>query len=149
MSEEGPKERLDRELMELLNELRVALPGIQVLFAFLLTMPFTQRFNEVTAPQRTIYFVAFLSTAIASVLLIAPSIIHRLLFREADKEHILKMSNRLSIAGMLFLAVAITSVVFVISDFLYGFPLSGMATAVIGALAVGIWYVLPLRRRLG
>jgi predicted neutral ceramidase superfamily lipid hydrolase len=140
--------RHDRELMELLNELRVALPGIQVLFAFLLTMPFSQRFVDVTKPQRTVYYVAFLSTAVASILLIAPSIIHRILFRESDKEHILQVSNRLAVVGMLFLAVAITSVVFVISDFLYGSPLSIIVTILIGALALGIWYALPLTRRL-
>ena len=141
--------RHDRELMELLNELRVALPGIQVLFAFLLTMPFSQRFVDVTKPQRTVYYVAFLSTAVASILLIAPSIIHRILFRESDKEHILQVSNRLAVVGMLFLAVAITSVVFVISDFLYGSPLSIIVTILIGALGLGIWYALPLARRLG
>jgi hypothetical protein len=140
--------RHDRELIELLNELRVALPGIQVLFAFLLTMPFTQRFVDVTRPQRTVFYVAFLSTAIASILLIAPSIIHRILFRESDKEHILQVSNRLSVVGMFFLAMAITSVVFVISDFLYGSPLSVIVTILIGALALGIWYALPLARRL-
>jgi Family of unknown function (DUF6328) len=144
---EDETSRHDRELIELLNELRVALPGIQVLFAFLLTMPFTQQFVKVTTPQRTVYYVAFLSTAVASILLIAPSIIHRLLFREADKEHILQVSNRLTVVGMFFLAVAITSVVYVISDFLYGAPLSAIATIVIGVLALGIWYALPMTRR--
>ena len=139
--------RHDRELIELLNELRVALPGIQVLFAFLLTMPFTQRFPDVTTTQKTVYFVAFLSTAVASILLIAPSIIHRLLFRESDKELILQVSNRLTVIGMFFLAIAITAVVFVISDYLYGSPLSLTATAVIGVMAIGIWYVLPMTRR--
>jgi hypothetical protein len=144
----GGGSRHDRELIELLNELRVALPGIQVLFAFLLTMPFTQRFMDVTTSQKTVYYVAFLSTAVSSVLLIAPSIIHRLLFRESDKELILQVSNRLTVVGMFFLALAITAVVFVISDFLYGSPLSAIATVVIGAMALGIWYVLPVTRRL-
>ena len=83
----------------------------------------------------------------ASILLIAPSIIHRLLFREADKENILQVSNRLTVVGMLFLALAITAVVFVISDYLYGSPLSVVATVVIGAMAIGIWYALPMSRR--
>ena len=144
---EDQQSRHDRELIELLNELRVALPGIQVLFAFLLTMPFTQRFPDVTTTQKTVYYVAFLSTAVASILLIAPSIIHRLLFREADKENILQVSNRLTVVGMLFLALAITAVVFVISDYLYGSPLSVVATVVIGAMAIGIWYALPMSRR--
>jgi hypothetical protein len=144
---EDQQSRHDRELIELLNELRVALPGIQVLFAFLLTMPFTQRFPDVTTTQKTVYYVAFVSTAVASILLIAPSIIHRLLFREADKELILQVSNRLTVVGMFFLAIAITAVVFVISDYLYGSPLSLMATVVIGAMAIGIWYALPMARR--
>jgi Flp pilus assembly protein TadB len=146
-AEESEQSRHDRELIELLNELRVALPGIQVLFAFLLTMPFSQRFIDVTRPQRTVYYVAFLSTAVSSILLIAPSIIHRILFRESDKEHILQLSNRFTITGMFFLALAITSVVFVISDFLYGPPISLIATIVVGALALGIWYAMPLARR--
>jgi Flp pilus assembly protein TadB len=144
---ESHKERIDRELIELLNELRVALPGVQVLFAFLLTMPFTQQFTKVSTVQRSSYYVAFLSTAIASVLLIAPTAIHRLRFREQDKEHVLQTSNKLAITGMAFLAVAIVMVVFVISDFLYGPPLSLIASGVIAVLAVGIWYALPLLRR--
>lgn len=144
---ESHKERIDRELIELLNELRVALPGVQVLFAFLLTMPFTQQFTKVSTVQRSTYYVAFLSTAIASVLLIAPTAIHRLRFREQDKEHVLQTSNKLAITGMAFLALAIVTVVFVISDFLYGVPLSLIASGVIAVLAVGIWYALPLLRQ--
>jgi amino acid transporter len=144
---ESHKERIDRELIELLNELRVALPGVQVLFAFLLTMPFTQQFTKVSTVQRSTYYVAFLSTAIASVLLIAPTAIHRLRFREQDKEHVLQTSNKLAITGMAFLALAIVTVVFVISDFLYGAPLSLIASGVIAVLAVGIWYALPLLRQ--
>ena len=146
-SGEDHKSRVDRELIELLNELRVALPGVQVLFAFLLTMPFTQRFGQTNTLQRTTFFVAFLCTAVASILLIAPTALHRLLFREGDKERILKTSNKLTIAGSLFLAVAITAVVFLISDVLYGSPASWITAGVIGALAFGIWYALPLSRR--
>src|SRR5919106_6909465 len=86
--------RHDRELIELLNELRVALPGIQVLFAFLLTMPFTQRFTKINASQRTTFFAAFICTAISSALLIAPTVLHRLRFRSQDKENVLVTSNR-------------------------------------------------------
>jgi predicted neutral ceramidase superfamily lipid hydrolase len=143
---ESHKERVDRELIELLNELRVALPGIQVLFAFLLTVPFSQRFGQVTATQRTTFFFAFSMTAISSILLIAPTVIHRLEFRAGDKEQILQVSNRLTIAGTLFLAAAITSVVFLISDVLYNGALPVVATVVIGGLIVAVWYALPLRR---
>ena len=144
---ESQKERVDRELIELLNELRVALPGIQVLFAFLLTVPFSQRFAQVTALQRTTFFFAFCMTAISSVLLIAPTIIHRLEFRTGDKEEILQVSNRLAIVGTLFLAAAITAVIFLLSDILYNGALPIVTTVVIGGLLVAVWYALPLRRK--
>src|SRR5881397_3111932 len=103
---EGEKQRVDRELIELLNELRVAMPGVQVLFAFLLIVPFSNGFPKMTPVQRDVYFVAFLCTAVATLLLIAPSIHHRLRFRDRDKEALLQRANRLSIAGLGFLAVA-------------------------------------------
>src|SRR5438093_3337436 len=96
---EGEKQRVDRELIELLNELRVALPGVQVLFAFLLIVPFSNGFSEVTSLQRDAYFGAFLCTALATALLIAPSTYHRLHFRALNKEQLIFTSNRLSIAG--------------------------------------------------
>src|SRR5881394_1531035 len=97
--DETPKERADRELIELLNELRVVLPGVQVLFAFLLAVPFANGWTRVTDLQRDVFFVAFLCTAAASILLIAPSAYHRLRWREGDKEQMLETSNRLAIAG--------------------------------------------------
>lgn len=146
-SRESHKERVDRELIELLNELRVALPGIQVLFAFLLTVPFTQRFPQVTTTQRTTFYLVFCMTAISSILLIAPTVIHRLEFRAGDKEQILKVSNRLVIVGTLFLAGAITLVVFLITDVLYEGALPVISTIVIGCLVLAIWYALPLMRQ--
>lgn len=142
--DEDEKERRDRELIELLNELRVALPGIQVLFAFLLTMPFTQRFREINTTQRTTFFAAFICTAISSALLIAPTVLHRLRFRSQDKENVLVASNRLTIAGTFLLAVAITAVVYLITDVLYGDPASVLFTLGIALLFVVVWYLLPL-----
>src|SRR5256885_16323521 len=101
---------LDRELIELLNELRVVLPGVQVLFAFLLAVPFANGWARVTDLQRDVFFVAFIATAVASILLIAPSSYHRLRWREGDKEHMLETSNRLAIAGTVFLALGMTAV---------------------------------------
>jgi hypothetical protein len=144
---ESHKERVDRELIELLNELRVALPGIQVLFAFLLTVPFSQRFVQVTTTQRTSFFFAFFTTSVSSILLIAPTVIHRLLFREGDKEQILTVSNRLTIVGTFFLGFAITTVVFLLTDVLYDGPLVPITTIVIGLLVVAVWYAIPLQRR--
>src|SRR6476660_1649211 len=96
---ESDKERLDRELIELLNELRVALPGVQVLFAFLLGLPFTQRFEQITGATEVMYVVSLVSAAAASAFLIAPSAHHRLRWRSRDKEHLLRTSNRQAIVG--------------------------------------------------
>jgi predicted membrane channel-forming protein YqfA (hemolysin III family) len=145
--DEDRDERLDRELIELLNELRVALPGVQVLFAFLLGVPFTQRFAQVTDLQQDAYFFTFLCAAAATALLIAPSAYHRLTWRQHDKEHLLRVSNRLAIAGTVFLAVAMASTVFVVTDLLF----ETAAAAVIASLTAGFyawfWYGLPLVRR--
>lgn len=138
-------EKQDRELIELLNELRVALPGVQVLFAFLLVVPFSQGFADVTSSQKGVYFAAFLCTTLATVLLIAPTTYHRLRWRQHDKEQMLATSNKMVIAGMVTLAVAMSCVVFFITDFLY----SGL-TAAVTAMAVGLfgffWFALPLYR---
>ena len=109
MADEDEDERLDRELIELLNELRVALPGVQVMFAFLLTVPFTSRFARVTDLQQDAYLVALVATAIGSVLFIAPTSYHRIRWRDRDKEALLRTANRLAIAGTVLLAIAITS----------------------------------------
>src|SRR5512146_384859 len=98
--DETPKERADRELIELLNELRVVLPGVSVLLAFLLAVPFAQGWSRVTDLQRDEFVVAFLATAVSVALLTAPSSYHRLRFRHGDKEHMVKIGNRLSIAGI-------------------------------------------------
>jgi len=148
MPDDDDKSRLDRELMELLNELRVALPGIQVLFAFLFTVPFTQRFDDLTDLQRTTFFVAFLAAAAATVLLIAPSANHRIRWRERDKESLLRRANVMTIAGLAVLAVAMTAATFLVTDLLYEVPAASITAAgLAGALAFA-WYVLPLSRKL-
>jgi hypothetical protein len=143
---EGKAERIDRELIELLNELRVALPGVQVLFAFLLTVPFSQGFVQTTDFQRDLFFGVLASTAISAALLIAPSPWHRLRFRHKDKEVILLISNRMTIAGLAFLALAMVGAVMLIANFVF----SDALTVVAGAIAVlifgGLWYALPLLR---
>jgi Kef-type K+ transport system membrane component KefB len=141
---ESDEERHNRELIELLNELRVALPGVQVLFAFLLAVPFASGFPKLGKLDRDIFFVAFISTALSTVLLIAPSSYHRLRWRQHDKERMLVVSNVLTIAGLALLAVAITSTVFVITDFLFHRSWAAAFTAVIAAAFVILWYGLPL-----
>lgn len=140
------KERIDRELIELLNELRVALPGVQVMFAFLLTVPFTQRFPDLNQLQRNTFFAAFITTACATAFLIAPSAYHRIRFRAGDKERMLKTSNVFAIIGMFFLAVGTTFVVFLITDLLFAGSAPAIVTALIAGLFVFLWYGLPLFR---
>ena len=135
----------DRELIELLNELRVALPGVQVLFAFLLVVPFSQGFTKVTSTQKAVYFAAFLFTALATAFLIAPTSYHRLRWRAQDKEQMLVTSNKLSIAGTAALALAIACVVYFITDFLYS-SWSAIVTGVMSLIFAWLWYGLPLVR---
>ena len=143
-SDEDRAERVNRELIELLNELRVALPGVQVLFAFLLAVPFAQGFTRVTDFQRALFFVVMALTAVSAALLIAPSAWHRLRFRQEDKERILRASNKMSIGGLGFLALAMTGALMLIADFIY----SPTLTIISGAAALivfgTLWYVLPL-----
>ena len=145
---EDEQERINRELIELLNELRVALPGVQVLFAFLLILPFNPGFQEITSLERYVYFGSFIGAAVATALLIAPSSYHRIRFRAHDKQQMLFTSNRLAIAGMAFLALSISGVVFLITDFLFGEPAAGLTTAAVAAWFGWLWYGLPLSRKL-
>jgi cation transport ATPase len=145
--EESDAERINRELIELLNELRVALPGVQVLFAFLLAVPFTQRFRQLTDVQEYAFFVSLFCTTLGSVLLIAPSAYHRLRFRQHDKEQLIQTANRLSIAGTVFLAVAMTSAVYLITDLVFNAPVTLIVTALTGASFAWFWYGLPLSRK--
>jgi hypothetical protein len=135
----------DRELSELLQELRVALPGIQVLFAFLLIVPFSQGFVQVTTLQKNIYFMSFLCTAAATAFLIAPTTYHRLRWRANDKEHMLVASNRFAIVGTAFLAVAMSCVVFFITDFLYD-GLAPWVTAWAVGMFAWLWFGVPVVR---
>jgi len=144
--DEDRHERLNRELIELLNELRVALPGVQVLFAFLLIVPFSQGFSSVTALQRYEYFATLLCTAISTVLLIAPSSQHRVLWRQHLRERRLQTGNRLTVAGLTFLALAMLGAVFLVTDVLFGSVVAAAAVLAVGALFAWFWYGQPLLR---
>jgi uncharacterized protein involved in cysteine biosynthesis len=146
---ETEKERIDRNLIELLNELRVALPGVQVLFAFLLVLPFQQGFTSVTSFQKTVYLVTLLATALSTVLLIAPSMHHRLQFREGNKAEILRDANRLAILGMTSLAVAMVGAVMLVTDFVFDTDTMVACVAGVGAAFLIVWYLMPMRRLLG
>lgn len=146
--DETEPERLDRQLLELLNEVRVAVPGVQVLFAFLLTVPFTQRWNRTTDLQQDVYFATLLMTAVATALLMAPSAVHRLLFKRGDKRFIVSVANRATVAGLAALAIAVALAVFLISDVLFDITAAAIAAGCVFGFTVGLWYVLPLGRRL-
>jgi Family of unknown function (DUF6328) len=145
---ESEEERLDRNLGELLQELRVALPGVQVLFAFLLTVPFQQGFTKITPFQERIYFVTLLCTAISAAMLISPSAYHRMTFRMQQKEHLVVIANRLAIVGLGFLALAMSGAVMLITDVVFGATTTVViTTTLVLAMFVVLWYLLPLRRR--
>jgi hypothetical protein len=147
-SQEDKSERLNRELIELLNELRVALPGVQVLFAFLLTVPFQQGFQRMTELQRDVYFSAVLLSAASTLCLIAPSAMHRILWRQRDKENLLVTANYLSIAGITFLALGMVAVLLLITDVMFGATAIALVTGIAGGLFAWLWFGFPLVRRL-
>jgi hypothetical protein len=146
--EETEAERIDRNLQELLGELRVALPGVQVLFAFLLVVPFNQRFADITSFQQTTYFVTLLLATAASVCLIAPTAHHRIEFRAHDKERIVFGATKLAIAGLTLLALAMTGAVLLITDFLYSSTTVAITTAGVVLLFATLWYGIPVKRLL-
>jgi hypothetical protein len=139
----------EREWIELLNEVRVLLPGVQLLFAFLLSAPFTERFGRITTVVNAVFFGSFMATTGACALLIAPSVYHRLHWRRdvADKEQMLRTCNRLAITGVALLALAMTSAVFVLSSLVFGAPLPAFATSATGLGFASLWFVLPMARR--
>jgi hypothetical protein len=141
--DEHEGERLDRELIELLQELRVALPGVQVLFAFLLTVPFSQRFEELSDGTVDVYFAAVIASAIASILLIAPAAHHRLRFRDRAKAQMIRTGNLMALLGTISLAVALGASVYVVADLVYGGGAAGWAAAGLTGGAALIWFAVP------
>lgn len=145
--EETEHERRDRQFDQLLQELRVAMPGVQVLFAFLLAVPFQQRFGSVTEFQRTTYFVTLLAAAASSVLFIAPTAHHRLLFEQGEKEHIIRVASFCAVGGLATLGFAICGAVVLVTDFLYGASTVVVACGALGVLVLWLWFVQALIRR--
>jgi hypothetical protein len=143
---ETPVERLDRNLEEMFAGLRVALPGVQVLFAFLLVLPFQSGFPDATAFQEKVYFGTLLCTAMASILLIAPSARHRLRFRKGDRAYVVFTANRLVIAGLGFLGLGMTGAILLVSDYLFSIVPAAIATTVVGGGLLWLWFGSPLSR---
>jgi cobalamin synthase len=138
----------DRQMAELLQELRVALPGVQILFAFLLTVPFSQGFTKATDFQRDLFFATLLATAASTVCLIAPTATHRLRFHRGERAYIIESSNRLLITGLVFLALAIVGAVCLITDYLFGLGGHWYWPLAVGLLLVALWFVRPLYRHI-
>ena len=143
--DESEAERLDRNLAELLQELRVALPGVQVLFAFLLAVPFQQNFTEITKFQEKTYFATLIFTTVSAALLIAPTSYHRITFRLQRKEELVQIANRLAIIGLTFLALAMTGAITLITDVLFGALITVVTATAAAMMFLLLWYVLPTR----
>ena len=145
---ETPKERIDRELIELLNELRVVLPGVQVLFAFLLTIPFSDRYGDLSQAQRWVFLGTFLATLTATACFTAPTAYHRSRFRDGDKTRLVHASNRFAIVGMVLLAVALTGASLLVAGLIYDGPIAWVLTGLALAVLLWCWFGLPLTRKL-
>jgi O-antigen/teichoic acid export membrane protein len=145
--DETPQQRADRNFTELLQELRVVETGVQILFAFLLTLPFSSRFATILPRDRVAYVITLLASAAAAVLLIAPVSYHRLVFRRNRKQELVQTASRLAQAGVACLSVAITGAVFVVMDVVTGLLGACVAAAAIAVACIALWYMLPLRRR--
>lgn len=147
---ESKKERVDRELIELLNELRVTLPGVQVLFAFLLVVPFSNGWQRVTELQKDVYFGTLLCAALSCACLIAPAVNHRIQFRQgaAVKERLLLRANKLAIVGSVFLAFGMTGAIFLVADVLFHARAAALVSAALALVFVVFWYVAPAVTRI-
>ena len=141
------QERLNRQLTELLNELRIAMPGVQVLFAFLLAVPFQQRFETVDSFQRGLYLVTLVAAATATAFFIAPSAYHRIAFQQHEKERIIRMGTRQFVCGLVALAVAMNGAVLLVTDVLFRAPTEIVTTVGVGALFLWLWFGIGLMRR--
>jgi len=139
-------ERTERQMAELLQELRVALPGVQFLFAFLLTVPFSQGFTRVTSFQKDLFFATLLATALSTACLIAPTATHRLRFHQRDRRYVIESAHTLMIAGLVFLALAIVGAMTLITDFIYDGSGKWVWPVVLTVVFAVLWFVRPAMR---
>lgn len=144
--DETEPERLDRQLIELLSEIRVAIPGVQVLFAFLLTVPFAARFEEATDLQRAVYFATLLCTALATTLFMFPAALHRLRFSTGDKVRIVRWANRATIAGLAVLVLAMSGAILLVADVLFPTAAAAIIAGAVFVVMAAVWFVIPLSR---
>ncbi|NUS09743.1 MAG: hypothetical protein HOV97_45105 [Nonomuraea sp.] len=149
MKRESHEQRADRNFVELLQGARVAVTGVQVLFAFLLTVPFSPGFTKLDQPDRWLYFAALISAAIASICYIAPTAQHRVLFRQGRKETLVRRSNTYGLLGALALAVSMTTATMLVIDYLFHSTLAWITAGVLAALAAWTWFAQPALDRNG
>ena len=145
---EDEQERLNRQMIELLNELRVAMPGVQILFGFLLAVPFQQRFAQVTDVQKTVYFVTLICAAVAAAFLIAPSAYHRVMFEQQDKPNIIHIGTGQFLVGLGALALAMNGAVLLVTDVLFDAGTVVVTVVLVATLYVSLWFGFGLVRRL-
>jgi hypothetical protein len=144
--ERSEHELRDRQMIELLNELRVALPGVQILFAFLLTVPFAQGWQRTTSFQRDVFYVTLMATVISTACLIAPTAAHRLRFHQRDRRWVIETASNLTIAGLAFLALAIFGAVLLMTDYLFDGARVWIYPGVVGVIILGLWFLRPALR---
>jgi len=145
---EEEQQRLNRQLMELLQEMRVAMPGVQVLFGFLLAVPFQQGFDEITHSQRMIYFGTLLAAAVATAFMIAPTALHRLLFQQHQKPDVIRIGNRHFIVGLVALALAMNGAVALVTDLIFEGSTLVVTVVLLSSLFVWLWFGMGIVRRL-
>ncbi len=145
---ESEAERLQRNLAELLQELRVAEVGVQILFAFLLTLPFSQRFTHLNEPERHIYFVTLLLAAGSSALFIAPTAFHRIMFRQNQRPRLVQSSSWMLLGGLTLLLLSICGAILLVSDFMFGLGAATCAVVGVAAFYGVFWYVIPVASRI-
>jgi hypothetical protein len=145
--DETATERADRNFSELLQELRVAQTGVQILFAFLLTLPFTQRFESVQSDDKVVYLGTVVAAAIAMACLVAPVSYHRILFARGLKRELVHAAGRLASAGLVFLFLAVIGALYLIVDVVVNALAAWIITGALAALFLMLWYILPIRRR--
>jgi hypothetical protein len=140
------EERQNRQMIELLNELRIALPGVQILFGFLLTVPFAQGFRRVDGFEKALFYATLLCTAASTICFIAPSATHRLRFHKRDRKYVIETANTYTIAGLIFLGVAIVLALVMITSVVYNGVAIFVFPVAVALLLVGLWFARPLLR---
>lgn len=147
MSKETEKQRWQRNFADLLQELRVAQMGVQILFAFLLTLPFSNGFPRTTGFQKDVYVVALLSSAVAAAMIISPVAFHRALFRQGRKPELVRLAHRMASGGLIFMLAAMVSAVLLITDFILDRPVAFVLSGISGLWFLALWVILPITRR--